>query len=142
MIQQSKISHADCALTLASYCTIVKANKGLPVRVKAMEREDEDDPIVYKEIITETSLHCADTGKELDKERDVDHAFSFGPENNLRSQVRFSKAEMQKLRTFGQEPGIRILGFKPYRELHFHENIKHSYFIYPSDLVSGWTGRN
>lgn len=101
-----------------------------------MEREDEDDPIVYKEIITETSLACADTGRELDKDKDVDHAYVFGSENNLRSLVRFSKAEMQKLRSFGQEPGIRILGFKPIRELHFYENIKHAYFIYPSDLVS------
>lgn len=101
-----------------------------------MDREDEDDPIVYKEIVTETSLACADTGRELDKDKDVDHAYSFGNENNLRSLVRFSKAEMQKLRSFGQEPGIRVLGFKPICELNFYENTKHAYFLYPSDLVS------
>lgn len=101
-----------------------------------MDREDEDDPVVYKEIVTQTSLQCADTGRPLDKDTDVDRAFAFGNENSIRSQVRFSNIEMQKLRCFGQEPGIRILGFKPYKELHFHENIKHSYFIYPSDTVS------
>ena len=105
------------------------------MRVKAMDREDEDDPVVYKEIVTETMLHCADTGRELDRERDVDHAFNFGSENNMRSKVRFSAAEMQTLRMFGQEPSIRILGFKPIQELLFQENVKHSYFIYPCDLV-------
>jgi ATP-dependent DNA helicase 2 subunit 1 len=127
----------DVTIGVKGYCTIVKATKGLPVRVMAMEREDEDDPIVYKEIITETTLNCADTGRELDKDRDVDYAFAFGSENNLRSKVRFSQMEMQKLRTFGQEPSIKIIGFKPFRELHFHENLKHAYFIYPFDLVSG-----
>lgn len=126
----------NLTIGVKGYCTIVKANKGLPVRVMAMDREDEDDPIIYKEVITETTLNCADTGRELDKDRDVDHAFTFGSENNLRSKVRFSKAEMQKLRTFGQEPSIKIMGFKPYKELHFHENVKHAYFIYPFDLVS------
>ncbi|UZJ54617.1 hypothetical protein CBS101457_003937 [Exobasidium rhododendri] len=125
---------SEMTIGVKGYCTIVKANKGLPVRVMAMEREDEDDPIVYKEVITETTLNCADTGRELDKDRDVEHAFTFGTENNLRSKVRFSQHEMQKLRTFGQEPSIKIMGFKPLRELHFHENIKHAYFIYPSDL--------
>lgn len=123
----------NLTIGVKGYCTLVKATKGLPVKVKAMEREDEDDPIVYKEVVTETALTCADTGRELDKDRDVDVAFSFGSENNMRAKVRFSQAELRKLRMFGQLPSIRILGFKPASELHFYENIKHAYFIYPSD---------
>ncbi|PWN37744.1 Ku DNA-binding complex, Ku70 subunit [Meira miltonrushii] len=124
---------SQLTMGIKGYCTVIKATKGLPVRVKAMDREDEDDPIVYKEVVTETALTCVDTGKELDKDRDVDIAFNFGSENNMRSKVRFSPGEMRKLRSFGQLPSIRIIGFKPRSELHFYENVKHAYFIYPSD---------
>lgn len=159
----------------------MRATKGLPVKVKAVPGEDEDDPVVYKEIITDTSLACVvsrrlprgrfdcsyaftcfdkDTGRELDKDRDIDVAFSFGGDASLRSKVRFSPNEMKALRMFGQKPsesertnvpimmtdtkrsllsGIKILGFKPITELRFYENVKHSYFIYPSDDVSAPT---
>lgn len=34
-------------------------------------------------------------------------------------------------------PGIKLLGFKDLSELEFEDNIKHSYFIYPDEMV-GW----
>lgn len=127
---------SSVTLGVKGFCTLVKATKGLPVRVKAMEREDEDDPITYKEVVTETTLACTDTGRELDKDRDIDVAFSFGSDSSMRSKVRFTQGELRKLRSFGQVPSIRILGFKPDTELLFYENVKHAYFIYPSDAVS------
>lgn len=48
----------DLQISPSRYCTIVRANKGLPVKVKAVPGEDEDDPVVYKEIVTDTSLAC------------------------------------------------------------------------------------
>ena len=32
--------------------------------------------------------------------------------------------------------GIKLLGFKDHSELRFEDNIKHSQFIYPDELVS------
>lgn len=101
-----------------------------------MPREDEDDPIIYKEVTTETELRCADTGRLLNPQTDIETAINFGTESTARSKVRFSPAELKRLRTFGQKPGIRVLGFKPRSHLLFYENVKHSYFIYPSDIVS------
>jgi hypothetical protein len=35
-----------------------------------------------------------------------------------------------------QIKGIKLLGFKDRSELRFEENVKHSQFIYPDELVS------
>ena len=32
-------------------------------------------------------------------------------------------------------PGLKLLGFKSRKELSFDDNIKHSYFIYPDEMV-------
>ncbi len=32
-------------------------------------------------------------------------------------------------------PGIKLLGFKDLSELEFEDNIKHSHFIYPDEMV-------
>ena len=46
---------------------------------------------------------------------------------------------MKQIRNFG-EPILRVLGFKPAETLKFWENMRPSYFIYPSDAaVTGST---
>lgn len=51
----------------------------------------------------------------------------------------FTQDELKQIRTFG-EPVLRILGFKPISTLKFWENLRPSYFIYPSDAaVTGST---
>jgi ATP-dependent DNA helicase 2 subunit 1 len=46
---------------------------------------------------------------------------------------------LKEIRNFG-EPILRILGFKPIKQLRFWDNIRPSYFIYPSDAaVTGST---
>jgi ATP-dependent DNA helicase 2 subunit 1 len=51
----------------------------------------------------------------------------------------FSADELKQIRNFG-EPILRILGFKPVSTLRFWENLRPSYFIYPSDAtVTGST---
>ncbi|KAG8806185.1 ATP-dependent DNA helicase II subunit 1, partial [Serendipita sp. 399] len=49
------------------------------------------------------------------------------------SSVFWTKEDVTKFRTLGMQPGIKILGFKDADTLAFEDNIKHSYFIYPSD---------
>ena len=46
---------------------------------------------------------------------------------------------MKQIRNFG-EPVLRIIGFKPASQLRFQDNLRPSYFIYPSDAtVTGST---
>ena len=64
----------------------------------------------------------------------VQKAFKFGGEHVL-----FTPEELKQIRNFG-EPILRILGFKPIKQLQFWENMRPSYFIYPSDAaVTGST---
>ena len=64
----------------------------------------------------------------------VQKAFKFGGEHVL-----FTPEELKQIRNFG-EPILRILGFKPIEKLEFWQNMRPSYFIYPSDAaVTGST---
>ncbi|KAG8823837.1 ATP-dependent DNA helicase II subunit 1, partial [Serendipita sp. 401] len=49
--------------------------------------------------------------------------------------VFYTKEDIAKFRTLGLQPGIKIMGFKDADTLAFEDNIKHSYFIYPSDAL-------
>lgn len=48
----------------------------------------------------------------------------------------YTAEEVASFRTLGLEPGIQLLGFKPRSELAFEDNIKHSIFIHPDEMVS------
>lgn len=68
-------------------------------------------------------------------------------------QVFYTADEIKSFRTLGLEPGVssatsciappdrmcdaglKLLGFKSRKELEFEDNIKHSYFIYPDEMV-------
>lgn len=74
----------------------------------------------------------------------------------LSSRVFYTSDEVRSFRTLGLEPGtyksllcdrdgpdiqltawlgIKLLGFKSRKELAFEDNIKHSFFIYPDEMV-------
>jgi ATP-dependent DNA helicase 2 subunit 1 len=64
----------------------------------------------------------------------VQKAYKFGGDRII-----FTEDELKQIRTFG-EPVLRILGFKPISKLRFRDNLRNSYFIYPSDAtVTGST---
>jgi ATP-dependent DNA helicase 2 subunit 1 len=64
----------------------------------------------------------------------VQKAYKFGGDNIL-----FTEDELKQIRSFG-DPVLRILGFKPVSALRFWENMRPSYFIYPSEAtVTGST---
>ncbi|KAF5374543.1 hypothetical protein D9757_012406 [Collybiopsis confluens] len=47
----------------------------------------------------------------------------------------YTPEEMKSFRSFGLEPGFKLFGFKPRKELKFEDNVKHSLFIYPEENV-------
>lgn len=71
--------------------------------------------------------------------------------------VFYTAEELRSFRTLGLDPSqssqrlrhmrrwgdlaipivIKLLGFKPRSDLQFEDNIKHSLFIYPDEMVSG-----
>ncbi|KAF8963093.1 SPOC like C-terminal domain-containing protein [Flammula alnicola] len=46
----------------------------------------------------------------------------------------YTAEEIRSFRTFGLEPGIKLLGFKDRDQLEFEDNVKHSQFIYPDEM--------
>lgn len=69
---------------------------------------------------------CKESSQVIPKET-VQRAFKYGGEH-----IVFSQEELKQIRNFG-EPILRILGFKPISTLRFWDNLRPSYFIYPSD---------
>ena len=47
--------------------------------------------------------------------------------------INFSKQDVEKVKKF-DEPGLKLMGFKPKNTIKHYYNIKSSYFIYPDDL--------
>ncbi|GLA27776.1 ATP-dependent DNA helicase II subunit 1 [Aspergillus phoenicis ATCC 13157] len=82
-----------------------------------------EKPVVAKGV---TSHSADDTGRTVEK-WEIRKAYKFGGD-----QVTFSPDEQKALRDFG-EPVIRVIGFKPITALPFWANVKHPYFIYPSE---------
>ncbi|PWN39348.1 SPOC domain-like protein [Ceraceosorus guamensis] len=124
-----------CTIGVKGYGMVKKAEKGNPIKVmEDKSAESDGGPMSYLEIDVRTEQWCKDTGRTLNPS-EIETAFSFGTDSSLRSKVRFSPAEVKRLRTFGQKPGIEILGFKPNTEdsLSYRDNIKISYFLYPFD---------
>ncbi|KAK1140698.1 ATP-dependent DNA helicase II subunit 1 [Aspergillus melleus] len=79
------------------------------------------------QIVKGTTTQIAeDTARTIEK-WEIKKAYKFGGD-----QVSFTPEEQKALRDFG-EPVIRIVGFKPLSALPFWANVKHPYFIYPSE---------
>lgn len=138
IIDGLKISIAGYNLVNRASNNTGSANRGHPVNVY---RADEDD--VWQEVTTTSHFQCKETGQILDGKKQVYHGFSLGFDTTPRGTVRFTPEEINKLKTSSMKPGLKLLGFKDRRELRFWENIKHSYFIFPTDAVSGrvaWQG--
>lgn len=118
----------DFKIGVAGYNLTARATKANPVKVY---REGEDD--AYQEIMTQSHMQCRDTGKLLDPQSDIYHAFALGFDVTQRSTVRFTPEEINTLKTSGMQPVLKVLGFKEADTLRFWENVKHSIFIFPSE---------
>ncbi|GAB1213188.1 ATP-dependent DNA helicase II subunit 1 [Aspergillus terreus] len=82
-----------------------------------------EKPQIAKGVTTQIA---DDTARTIEK-WEVKKAYKFGGD-----QVSFSPEELKELRNFG-DPVIRIIGFKPLSALPFWANVKHPFFIYPSE---------
>ncbi|MCJ1473943.1 ATP-dependent DNA helicase II subunit 1 [Lambiella insularis] len=69
-----------------------------------------------------------DTARQVEK-GEIRKAYKFGG-----AQVTFTPDEISELRCF-EDPGIRIIGFKPMSMLPIWANVRPSTFIYPSEEV-------
>lgn len=56
---------------------------------------------------------------------------------SVRTRVQLSDKEREEIRTMGISPQIKIIGFQSPDNLLLQDNVKHSYFIYPDETVSG-----
>lgn len=82
-----------------------------------------ENPQIVKGVTTQIA---DDTARTVEK-GEIKKAYKFGGD-----QVTFTPEEIKALRNFG-DPVIRIIGFKPLASLPFWANVKHPFFIYPSE---------
>ncbi|KAE8154140.1 ATP-dependent DNA helicase II subunit 1 [Aspergillus avenaceus] len=82
-----------------------------------------ENPQIVKGVTTQIA---DDTARTVEKS-EIKKAYKFGGD-----QISFTHDELKALRRFG-DPVIRIIGFKPLSALPFWANVKHPFFIYPSD---------
>lgn len=115
---------------LKAYSLVSETSREMPVRVSSYGNEDPND--LY-EIIGIQHMHRTTTG-ELVKPENMDQVYLLCESDAPEAQVTFTNEEIKELRQFGCLPGLSLLGFKDRSTLHFYENIKHAYFVYPSDL--------
>ncbi|EAW12849.1 putative DSB repair complex subunit Ku70 [Aspergillus clavatus NRRL 1] len=79
------------------------------------------------EIVKGVTTQIADDTARTVEKSEIRKAYKFGNE-----QISFTPEEQKALRNFG-DPVIRIIGFKPLSALPFWANVKHPFFIYPSE---------
>ena len=112
------------------YALVAEATKDMPVRVTSYGQENPED---FHEVMAYQHLYDSQTGERV-QAPEVMNAFQICDDPTNPAQVVLSDEEVKALRTFGCVPGIKLHGFKDRSTLHFLENIKHAYFLYPSDL--------
>lgn len=126
----SKTSHATrWRIHVKGYNLISEATRDLPVKVTSYGHED---PYDLYEVVNITRPVRAANGEPVQPEQ-ITNAYELRAASS-HDYVTFSDEEMQGLRQCGSIPGLVLLGFKDRSTLHFYENIKHAYFLYPSDL--------
>jgi len=121
---------SEWRIQVKAYSLVSETTRGLPVRVSSHGNEDPND--LY-EVVSVQHMHRTTTG-ELVKPEEMDHVYMLCESDSPEAQISFSSEEIKALRQFGCLPGLSLLGFKDRTTVHFYENIKHAYFLYPSDL--------
>ncbi|KAI8088997.1 SPOC like C-terminal domain-containing protein [Halteromyces radiatus] len=110
----------DLTIGVKGYSLAMEQKKGSPKKVLT-----EGERI--QEVQTVTAYQCMDSNLFL-TDYDVKYFFPYGGEK-----VVFTKDEINAMRNVG-DPGLTLLGFRPHSILSNYPNVKHSYFIYPSEM--------
>lgn len=101
------------------YCTLRETRKESAV---FLDRETNE------KLETQTRWLDTATGSVL-KPHDMRRYYPYGG-----VRVHFSDEEMKRIKEIG-EPGLVLMGFKPFTALRVHHNVKNPYFIYPDDTA-------
>ncbi|SNX84766.1 related to ATP-dependent DNA helicase II, 70 kDa subunit [Melanopsichium pennsylvanicum] len=132
-LPQARTRGRKWQIGIKGYSLVSKTTKGNPVKVIV-----DDECGELKEVVTHQHYIDANSGKPLSKDQ-VIPAFQFGQSSTLRGQVTFTPEELRRVKTFGMLPALKLIGFRNRDDLlKFEWNVKHAYFIYPSDAE--WKG--
>lgn len=132
-LPQARMRGRKWQIGIKGYSLVSRTTKGNPVKVIV-----DDDCGELKEVVTHQHYIDANSGKPLSKEQ-VIPAFQFGNSSSLRGQVTFTPQELKSIKSFGMLPCLKLIGFRDRDDLlRFEWNVKHAYFIYPSDVE--WKG--
>ncbi|EST08513.1 SAP domain protein [Kalmanozyma brasiliensis GHG001] len=132
-LPQARTRGRKWQIGVKGYSLVSRSTKGNTVKVIV-----DDECGELKEVVTHQHYIDANTGKPLSKEQ-VIPAFQFGNSSSLRGQVTFTPQELKSIKSFGMLPCLKLIGFRNRDELlKFEWNVKHAYFIYPSDIE--WKG--
>lgn len=131
-LPQARTRGRKWQIGVKGYSLVSKATKGNPVKVIV-----DEDCGELKEVVTHQHHIDANTKRLLVKE-EVVSAFQFGLSPSARSLVTFTDAELKQIRSYGMLPCLKLLGFQDKSFVKFEWNVKHAYFIYPSDVM--WKG--
>ena len=132
-LPQARTRGRKWQIGIKGYSLVSRTTKGNPVKVIV-----DDDCGELKEVVTHQHYVDANSGKPLSKEQ-VIPAFQFGTSSSLRGQVTFTPQELKSIKSFGMLPCLKLIGFRNRDDLlKFEWNVKHAYFIYPSDAE--WKG--
>lgn len=112
------------------YNLISEATRDLPVKVTSYGNED---PYDLYEVVNVTRPISATTGADVKPEQ-MTNAYELCESDSPHAYVSFTDDEMRRIRQCECVPGLTLLGFKDRSTLRFYENVKHAYFLYPSDL--------
>ncbi|WFD18604.1 ATP-dependent DNA helicase II subunit 1 [Malassezia caprae] len=121
---------SEWRIHVKAYSLVSETARELPVRVSSYGNEDPHD--LY-EVASIQHMYRTTTG-ELMKPETMDHVYMLCESDSPEAHISFTNEEIKALRQFGCLPGLSLLGFKDRSTVHFYENIKHAYFLYPSDL--------
>ncbi|PKI83438.1 Ku70p [Malassezia vespertilionis] len=134
---------ADDRHAKAHYALISEAAVEMPVRISSYGKEDPEDfdeVIAHQQVFDTVRLfvfaHSLKTTGSIVRDAKPAGAYqvSSGSTASLETRIILSEDEIKALRVFGRVPGITLLGFKDISTLNYLDNVKHSYFIYPSDV--------
>ncbi|WFD07297.1 ATP-dependent DNA helicase II subunit 1 [Malassezia vespertilionis] len=119
-------------IQVKGYALISEAAVEMPVRISSYGKEDPED---FDEVIAHQQVFDTTTGSIVrDAKPAGAYQVSSGSTASLETRIILSEDEIKALRVFGRVPGITLLGFKDISTLNYLDNVKHSYFIYPSDV--------
>ncbi|KAL0063987.1 ATP-dependent DNA helicase II subunit 1 [Marasmius tenuissimus] len=122
---------------LGTYKYFVDLGDRMEVAVVKTKQVDEDREaeVTKTEMVYGMGLGVPSGGKGGDEDEEEDDSLAATRTVETGKRPFYTTEEVRNFRTLGMNPVIKLLGFKDRSELAFEDNIKHSVFIYPDEMV-------